>query len=179
MAEEWKNVPFADGIYQASSLGRVRSMCRSAAGRIIAGVRQPGGYVKFCNLRIGGRREQWWLHRLVAWVFHGPPPFDGAEVRHLDGNPANNRADNLAWGTHAENQKDIVRHGRAKHGEDNLRSTLTNGQAQEIVAKYREGGVSQRTLAKEYGVAQMTVNRILRGVKWGTVTGIVPPATKA
>lgn len=52
------------------------------------------------------------VHRIVCATFHGAPPFAGAQVRHLDGNLANNHADNLAWGTCAENHADRRGHGR-------------------------------------------------------------------
>jgi len=37
------------------------------------------------------------IHQLIAEAFHGPAPFDGAVVMHLDENAANNRASNLKW----------------------------------------------------------------------------------
>jgi HNH endonuclease len=43
-------------------------------------------------------------------AFVGPPP-SGQEIRHLDGNPANDHLYNLAYGTRSQNQKDSVRHG--------------------------------------------------------------------
>jgi HNH endonuclease len=43
------------------------------------------------------------IHRLVAEAFHGPAPFDGAVVMHIDENAANNRPTNLRWGTQKEN----------------------------------------------------------------------------
>ena len=43
------------------------------------------------------------IHQLVCEAFHGPKPFDGAVVIHLDENALNNRPDNLKWGTQREN----------------------------------------------------------------------------
>lgn len=43
------------------------------------------------------------VHQLVCEAFNGPKPFPGAVVMHLDENAANNRPDNLAWGTQSEN----------------------------------------------------------------------------
>lgn len=43
-------------------------------------------------------------------AFAGPCP-EGLEVRHLDGDPANNRLTNLCYGTHSENVQDSLRHG--------------------------------------------------------------------
>ena len=41
--------------------------------------------------------------RLICEAFHGPAPEDRPVCMHLDENAANNRADNLAWGTQKEN----------------------------------------------------------------------------
>ena len=41
--------------------------------------------------------------RLVCEAFHGPAPADQPICMHLDENAANNRPDNLAWGTQKEN----------------------------------------------------------------------------
>lgn len=43
------------------------------------------------------------VHRAVCEAFHGPAPFDGAVVIHLDENAHNNRPENLKWGTQKEN----------------------------------------------------------------------------
>jgi len=43
------------------------------------------------------------VHRAVCEAFHGPAPFEGAVVMHLDENALNNRPDNLKWGTQKEN----------------------------------------------------------------------------
>lgn len=43
------------------------------------------------------------VHRLVCEAFHGPPPFDGAVVIHLDEDAHNNKPENLKWGTQKEN----------------------------------------------------------------------------
>lgn len=41
--------------------------------------------------------------RLVCEAFNGPAPEDKPVCMHLDENAANNRPDNLAWGTQKEN----------------------------------------------------------------------------
>ena len=52
------------------------------------------------------------VHRLVCRAFHGSPPIygeDEAHCRHIDGDPLNNHADNLRWGTRSENEHDKKR----------------------------------------------------------------------
>jgi len=65
-----------------------------------------------------GRGKGRYVHRLILEVFVGPCP-DGMECRHLDGNPQNNRLDNLAWGTPEENCED-----REKHRTEESRARL-------------------------------------------------------
>jgi hypothetical protein len=55
------------------------------------------------------------VHTLVLETFVGPCP-PGMECRHLDGCPANNRLDNLCWGSPAENGQDKRCHGTMRIG---------------------------------------------------------------
>lgn len=58
--------------------------------------------------------------RLVAEAFHGPAPSEDAVVMHLDENAANNRADNLHWGTQKENLNapGFLNYCRSRTGDD-------------------------------------------------------------
>jgi hypothetical protein len=56
-------------------------------------------YMGLSNRKLGNLK----IHRLICEAFHGPPPFEGAVVLHLDENALNNKADNLRWGTQKEN----------------------------------------------------------------------------
>lgn len=114
-AERWLPVAGYEGIYEVSSHGRVRSLRRlDPAGRRVGGreltiVHLPTGHQRV-KLSKDGRSVHAALHRLVLAAFAGPPP-DGCEALHNDGNPANNRVENLRWGTRSENLRDSVRHG--------------------------------------------------------------------
>lgn len=106
-AEEWRPVVgFAD--YYVSNLGRIKST-KWTKPRIMKFGRDPAGYpcVQLCvRNRIHVRR----VHRLVVEAFQGPRP-EGYECRHLNGDKADNRLENLQWGTQSENALDRVRHG--------------------------------------------------------------------
>ena len=87
--------------WQVSSLGRVKTL----NGVIHHGYTGAYGYK---HVKI--RDKAYYVHRLVARVFHGPPPSpEQLQVNHLDSDPANNRADNLEYATPSEN----ARHARA------------------------------------------------------------------
>lgn len=51
----------------------------------------------------GPRQQPRKVHQLVCEAFHGPKPFEGAVVIHLDEDAHNNRPENLKWGTQKEN----------------------------------------------------------------------------
>lgn len=118
-AERWLPVVGFEGIYEVSSIGRVRSLDRT--------IRRGGGYwptriqgqllnpvaingYRRVNLGRPGHQELAWVHRLVCKAFYGEPG-PGQEVRHLNGVPGDNRLENLAWGSRSENAQDRLRHG--------------------------------------------------------------------
>jgi len=113
--EEWRPVVGYEGLYEVSSIGRVRSLDRTTShGHRLT------GFMRKLPVQLGRRSvklskghgpRKISVHVLVAEAFHGPRP-DGQEVRHLDGDSLNNCVDNLAWGTGSENTLDQVRHGR-------------------------------------------------------------------
>jgi hypothetical protein len=106
--EIWRDIPSLPGVL-ASNEGRI--MLIPYRGPMPRGGQRPyGGTPTFgvwnkadCRfiITIGDRTYK--VARLVAEAFHGGPPFEGAVVMHLDENAANNRADNLRWGTQREN----------------------------------------------------------------------------
>lgn len=107
--EIWKDVPTYIGIYQASNLGRIKSM---RDGRIITNV-MGKHYYHFHIIGTVPRRNGL-VHRFVALAFHGEPVGNRKCVNHKDGNKLNNHADNLEWCTHKENSEHAVKMGLMK-----------------------------------------------------------------
>lgn len=103
-AEEWRAVPGFPG-YEISDLGGIRH------GELVP-IRDTSGngYPRVWLIAPDGHGVRRSLHQLVAESFHGPRP-DGQEVRHLNGDQQDCRAENLAWGTHRQNMADLLRHG--------------------------------------------------------------------
>lgn len=76
--------------------------------------KRAGHWSPYLEVRLRDRKNLP-VHRLVCSTFHGPCP-DGMQCRHLDGDPHNNAASNLRWGTQEENTLDKYRHGTVSFG---------------------------------------------------------------
>lgn len=174
LREIWKPIPLSPG-YEASSLGRVRSVdrydhgarggaSRFLKGRILSPGKQKGGYLVVNVTRPSGRKVQR-VHRLVAEAFLGDPPTPLHEVAHKDGDPSNNRVKNLRWATRSENHADKHEHGTALVGELAPNSKLTNSQVSEI-RKRLKSGTTQKEIAGQYGVHRATITKISLGQRY-------------
>lgn len=119
IVETWRAVVGYEGLYEVSDLGRVRGLDRivkdgrsrtkSIAGRILKPQPMASGHLDV-QLRCDGRRRHFRVHQLVACAFVvGEAP--GLEICHRNGDPSDNNAANLRWGTHGSNVQDAVDHG--------------------------------------------------------------------
>jgi hypothetical protein len=109
--EQWHPVVGWEGFYEISSRGRVwsipRTKCRGAIRKtLVAGA----GYA-ITRLSARGVKRSYYVHQMVMEAFVGPCP-EGQQVRHLNGNPLDNRwPENLAYGTPTEDRYDQIRIG--------------------------------------------------------------------
>jgi hypothetical protein len=156
MIEIWKPV-VGHADYEVSSIGRVRSLLRGV--RVLRPGLASNGYL---TVALRGRKTRT-AHSLVAEAFIGPRPI-GEEVRHLDGNRANNSAVNLVYGTRVENRADSDRHGTAVRGSKYRNAKLDEEKARMIRAL--KGVVPQRELARRYRVSSAAVQAVHDGRTW-------------
>jgi hypothetical protein len=120
MQEVWKAIPGYEGQYEVSNQGNVRSLDRYVEcegpikGRYLSkkkGRALRPGPSNFGHMSVVlGKHNTHFVHKLVLLAFVGPAP-DKHECCHSNGDPADNRLENLRWGTRSENIKDAVRHG--------------------------------------------------------------------
>lgn len=105
--------------YYATRDGRIYSSInwRGTSFRELKQDLNEDGYPSVRLTVIGAKRTRLAVHKLIATTFLGPRPSPAHEVRHLDGDRLNPHADNLAWGTRADNAADRERHGRTSRGE--------------------------------------------------------------
>ena len=102
MNEVWLAVDGLSGRYDVSSFGRVRSLERidSIGHRVPSRILKedcshPKGYRRV-SMSAEGKVVRRLVHRIVAAAFL-PNETNLAEVNHRDGDPTNNRVDNLEW----------------------------------------------------------------------------------
>jgi hypothetical protein len=101
-------------------------------------------------------------HCLMYQLAKGWIP-EGRSVCHTCDTPACINPSHLFLGTHADNMADMVAKGRSTHGETNPQSKLTDEQAVEVWRRYHAGEADQPTLAREFGIHQTQVSRIVTG----------------
>ncbi len=163
MIEEWRPVIGVggdyDSLYDVSNLGRVRRVRRIGPKRILTQKSFRHGY-RYVNLWANGKQRNADVHRLVSLAF--PIGGAGPMVCHIDGDPSNNRADNLRRGTAKDNADDRDRHGRTLRGENHPSSKLTRAAAIDIMSSTGPA----RLVGQEFGVSSSTVNGIRSGQSW-------------
>lgn len=162
------------GLGEMRRIERFPSHAFTASGVIISFTRRKpfamkgmpvGRYLAVELIRKDGARERIYVHRAIAEAFHGSCPI-GMHCRHLDGNPRNNSAANLAWGTPTENNADKIAHGTATIGERNPHSKLNSAEVRRMREIRRQTGISYGKLARKFNVSTMTAFRAVTKQSW-------------
>lgn len=124
--ETWKDIPYYEGIYEASNVGRIRSKENKETSsarfqhriwkqRIMKfstrkrHLKEESGIDYLVTLWKDGKPHKYLVSRLIASTFIKNNLFTNLTVNHKDGNPLNNKVENLEWVTRADN----IRHGFA------------------------------------------------------------------
>jgi hypothetical protein len=167
-AERW--VPILGGRYDVSDHGNVRAWFSSrgkrATPRPCKPYREKTGYLTFGLVPTPTEGPLHFMaHRLVCEAFHGAPPDENAQVRHFDGNRANNVWTNLSWGTAADNAQDRIRHGTMPRGESHSCHKLTEAAVLELRAASKTGETAT-SLAARFGIGVTHALRVIRRESW-------------
>ena len=161
----WKMIPAFGGRYEASETGEIR---HSLNKNIRKARKNKFGYLQlnFSKNDGTGKSDTILVHRLVAMTFI-PNPNNLPEVNHKDGNKQNNCVDNLEWCGYSENGKHAYKIGlqQAQKGENHVKAKLTLNQVKQIKQFYKEG-ISQQKIADLFNVSQITISRIIRGMRY-------------
>lgn len=159
MDEVWEPCPWFERTHAVSNMGRIARLPKVKGGKsriLKAGGRRKdrNDYVRV-TLLDGDRRKTTYVHILVAKAFVDGYA-DGLEVNHINGDKTDNRAENLEWVTHGENQRharDVL--GRFRDPRPDLRRLSSDD-----IRIIRQSSRTQMDLAGEYGVSQAAICKI-------------------
>jgi hypothetical protein len=98
---------------------------------------------------------------LVLEAFVGSRPL-GMDACHCNGDPHDNRVENLRWDTRKGNFADREAHGNTAKGARNGFSKLTENAVIEI----RKDTRSNRQIAKTYNVSSVCIDKIKNRTNW-------------
>lgn len=159
---EWRTMPEYEGAYFSCDGRCARIVASNGKVRLLKGGIHGKGYLA---IMLRGSKSLY-IHRAVCTLFNGSPTKGRNQVRHLDGNPKNNCASNLAWGTPKENQADRFIHGTASIGEANPMAKLTSELVRQMRAERESTGRPYYKIAKDFGVSTMTAFRAITNRAW-------------
>lgn len=94
---EWRKIEGFEN-YSVSSAGKVRN---DETSKVLKGKKNTAGYLQV-GIFQNGKRKYLLVHRLVALHFIPNPNYKIC-VDHTDGDPSNNKIENLRWATKREN----------------------------------------------------------------------------
>lgn len=163
--EEWKPIEGYEGLYEISNFGRVKSLVGwnghkyVKRERILAPSKQqtnPNYSRSIVKLNKNGKSKDFKVHRLVAKAFI-PNPNNYKVINHKDGNPLNNKVENLEWCT----QKMNIKHAL----ENELKINRINTIDRQTMVELLNNNFNYDEIAEILGVAKGTVFNYIRKFK--------------
>lgn len=168
--EIWKPLFEYEGLYEISSLGRIRRVIGAigtAPGYILKGGTMNRGYKTVRLCRNPKDHKTFKLSRLVCHAFHGKAPTHKHQVNHKNGIIDDDRAGNLEWMTPQENTRhrfDVLKKMNAR-GEQSGNAVLTEEKVH-IIRALAAKGCTSRHIAQQIGAKNITVKQVVSGKNW-------------
>lgn len=169
MTEVWKPIPSFEGFYEISNIGRVRSVDRVLShGRSRRGIMlktkiSQSGHIN-ARLCKNGAHHWKWVHRLVLEAFVGKGTV-GDVCCHNNGQPSDNRVENLRWDTPAGNEADKITHGTIMCGSKNGMSRLSDDDIRSIRQMHISGTLG-KVIAARFCVTPANISSIIQNKTW-------------
>jgi hypothetical protein len=167
MHEEWRSVVGYEGLYEVSSIGRIRNIKGThRSGRILIAHNTWDGYARL-TLCKDGKIKMMCIHVMVAAAFLGAR--ESRTVNHKDGIKSHNDWSNLEYLSRGDNSRHAARFELLSRGEGHGNSKLTLAKARTIKILLAKGGPRgfQTRIAERFGITTTAVGYIKRGKLWG------------
>lgn len=163
MKEIWKDIVGYEGLYQVSSLGRIKSKDRKVyqknrwnddiikfvyKGKIINTKTKGNNYVQV-HLTKNKKQKRYLVHRLVAEAFI-PNTQGKSQVNHINCIKYDNRVENLEWNTPRENTQHAIRNNRKKQNTIKINQYDLNG-------KFIKQWESMLEIAKKFNTTKQNI----------------------
>jgi hypothetical protein len=155
------------GLYQISTLGRVKSLPRKEnhfKERILTTRLDKGGY-PITYLKYMGKGKILKLHVEIAKAFI-PNPNNLKVINHIDGNKNNYKISNLEWVTQQENVNHAKKMGLYASKERNPSAKLNDNIVKEIREFYKNNDCTYTDLIKKYKVCFTTISKVILNKSW-------------
>jgi len=130
------------------------------------GCRHPFGYGMLTLFSPSKHKEC--AHR-ISWEIHNGPIPHGLHVLHRCDNPPCVNPDHLFLGTHADNLKDAADKGRMPKGTEHHNAVLSDEDVIMIRRLYSPRIYSTYMLAKQFGVGQSAIFKIISNKNWKAI----------
>lgn len=163
--ETWRPVHGYEGYYEASNMGRIRSVPRTvkckngAVKRYESGLMHPSKHYKNGYMSVmlsrDGKPKRMLVHRLVAQAFV-PNPSGLPEINHKDENKENNAASNLEWCDRSHN---MTHNGLSKRTHVKQSKPVKQIKEGKVVAVYPSAMAASRAT----GITQGGISGCCRG----------------
>lgn len=176
--EFWKEIPNFEGFYEASNLGRIRSMSRQIKTRphgrwylrtikstLLKEAENGFGY-KVVGLCKKGVVRHYKVQRLIASAFI-PNPDKKSDTNHKSGDKGDNSVKNLEWVTRGENHKHAFRMGLRRRPKGKRKLNEKKVRIIKIIIKL--GFLNIKDIAELFCVKGSCISNIKHGHRWGYV----------
>jgi len=177
MNEVWKDIPEFEGLYQASTLGRIRSLDRRTIsplwnqetqihkGKILMPVATRDGKYHKVGLSKNGKYYQITVHRLIGKTFILNSE-DKPMINHKNGIVTDNRVCNLEWVTDRENKIHAINILGNGLGERNGSAKLTKEQVLNIRILAQTLTNSHKEIAQMFHISRRHICTIVNRKCW-------------
>lgn len=173
--ERWKELKLKKGTsrkrYAISNMGRLVSFSEKIDDGYVLRHGRTQGYPSVSIGKIG-KRQNFYIHRLVAEYFSAKGSDKNTFVIHLDHKKENNKSKNLKW----VSQENQIKHAMK---DPNVIARLNSDEGKKLnIDKVRQIKIALfkskkqptlKSLAKRFKVSDMQIHRIKTGENWSRV----------
>lgn len=166
LAENSKYVEGTNKRYSVTECGRVYMHSYvDTIGRLLKGrwIKFTVGEQGYSRASIFGKLK--FVHRLVAGAFIGNPS-NKPSVNHIDCDKSNNNVSNLEWVTRSENTIHAYDNNRIPHGENHLKSKLSDFDVIKIRELIKSNNYKMSEIGHMFGVSRQTIYKIKNNLIW-------------